>query len=52
MNYNSVISMGIVVLTGAWWFIHGSSNYPGPKLTSLYIDGVDPVNGSGSYEKK
>lgn len=40
MNYNSVILVGIVVLTTIWWFIHGRSKYPGPKLSTLYVDGV------------
>jgi choline transport protein len=39
MNWNSVILVGIVVLTGAWWFIHGSRKYPGPKVASLYLEG-------------
>ncbi len=32
MNYNSVILVGVAVLTAIWWFAHGLRNYPGPKL--------------------
>ena len=39
MNYNSVILVGVVVITTAWWFIHGRRKYPGPKLSNLYVDG-------------
>ena len=39
MNYNSVILVGVVVLTTAWWFIHGMRKYPGPKLSHLYVNG-------------
>lgn len=39
MNYNSVILVGIIVLTTAWWFIHARRKYPGPKLAGLYVDG-------------
>lgn len=37
MNYNSVILVGVVVLTGIWWVAYGIKNYPGPRLTHLYI---------------
>ena len=39
MNYNSVILVGVLVITTAWWFAHARQHYPGPKLTSLYVDG-------------
>ena len=39
MNYNSVILVGTVFVITVWWFIHGRTKYPGPKLWSLYIDG-------------
>lgn len=39
MNYNSVILVGVLVLTTAWWFINARANYPGPKLSNLYVDG-------------
>jgi len=42
MNYNSVILVGCVALTAAWWVIHGIRNYPGPKLAVIYLDGVEP----------
>ena len=46
MNYNSVILVGTVFVITVWWFIHGRTKYPGPKLWSLYIDGrvVDVPN--------
>jgi choline transport protein len=37
MNYNSVITVGVVVLTAAWWIIHARKNYPGPKVMTMYI---------------
>ncbi|CAK3985844.1 Choline transport [Lecanosticta acicola] len=40
MNYNSVILVGVVVLTIFWWIVHGLRKYPGPKLAQLYIEGV------------
>ena len=39
MNYNSVILVGVVIITTAWWFANARRHYPGPKLSSLYIDG-------------
>ena len=36
MNWNSVILVGIVVLTAFWWFVHGFNKYPGPKVGTLY----------------
>ncbi|KAF6220398.1 hypothetical protein HO133_002830 [Letharia lupina] len=39
MNYNSVILVGVLILTIAWWFIHARTKYPGPKLANLYVDG-------------
>lgn len=39
MNYNSVVLVGVLVLTTAWWFIHARAKYPGPKLSNLYADG-------------
>ena len=39
MNYNSVILVGVLLLTIVWWFIHARSKYPGPKLSNLYVDG-------------
>lgn len=37
MNYNSVILVGVVALTAAWWFIHARRHYPGPKVMNMYI---------------
>jgi hypothetical protein len=37
MNYNSVILVGVIFLTGLWWVVYGIKNYPGPRLTHLYI---------------
>ncbi|KAK5175376.1 uncharacterized protein LTR77_000515 [Saxophila tyrrhenica] len=37
MNWNSVILVGVVVLTVVWWFVHGLRKYPGPKAASLYV---------------
>lgn len=39
MNYNSVILVGVLALTTAWWFISARRNYPGPILTNMYVDG-------------
>ena len=36
MNWNSVILVGVVLLTAGWWLIDGK-NYPGPKVMSMYI---------------
>ncbi|KAI9654805.1 MAG: hypothetical protein M1821_005799 [Bathelium mastoideum] len=41
MNYNSVILVGVVVLTGFWWLVHGIRKYPGPKVAALYTDGAE-----------
>jgi len=40
MNWNSVILVGVLLLTTGWWFAHGLRKYPGPKLASLYIEGL------------
>lgn len=37
MNYNSVILVGVIALTAAWWFIHARKHYPGPKVMTMYI---------------
>ena len=39
MNYNSVILVGVVVLTSFWWVIHGLKKYPGPQIAHLLIEG-------------
>ena len=39
MNYNSVILVGVVLLTTIWWFAWARRNYPGPKLANLYVNG-------------
>lgn len=35
---NSVILVGVIVLTAFWWFVHGTRKYPGPKLAGLYLE--------------
>ena len=40
MNWNSVILVGIVLLTVVWWVVHGMRRYPGPKLATLYVDSM------------
>lgn len=56
MNYNSVILVGVVALTSIWWMVHGIRNYPGPRLTHLYIhEGVEqeiPVQSQSQSEEK
>ncbi|KAH8883852.1 amino acid transporter [Thozetella sp. PMI_491] len=37
MNYNSVILVGVLTLTTAWWLMHAVRHYPGPKVMTLYI---------------
>lgn len=32
MNYTSLITMGLGILVGIWWFAHGRENYVGPKI--------------------
>ncbi|CAJ2500247.1 Uu.00g031000.m01.CDS01 [Anthostomella pinea] len=52
MNYNSVILFGTVALSAAWWFIHATRHYPGPKVMQLYIhDDVAPLNSTSMFEK-
>lgn len=50
MNYNSVILVGVLFLTTAWWFIHGARKYSGPKLIHLY-DGGRVVDANEMIEK-
>jgi hypothetical protein len=40
MNYNSVILVGVVALTGLWWLVNAAEHYPGPRLMHLYISDV------------
>ncbi|KAK3716684.1 hypothetical protein LTR37_006314 [Vermiconidia calcicola] len=40
MNWNSVILVGILVVTGFWWMAHGLRKYPGPKVAGLYVKEV------------
>lgn len=46
MNYNSVIVVGTLALSGLWWLIHATRHYPGPRVMHLYIhdDEVPPTN--------
>ena len=39
MNYNSVILVGVLLITMMWWLVHARRKYPGPKLSGLYVDG-------------
>lgn len=43
MNYNSVILVGVVVITMAWWVVHARRSYPGPKVMGLYVVHDDQV---------
>ncbi|KAF2094154.1 choline transport protein [Rhizodiscina lignyota] len=36
MNYNSVILVGVITLTGIWWLAWGLKMYPGPKIATIY----------------
>ena len=38
MNYNSVILVGVVVLSAIWWFIYPIRNYEGPKLAAAFAE--------------
>lgn len=40
MNWNSVILVGVLVLTGIWWLAYGVKHYPGPKLAGVYTQNV------------
>ncbi|KAI0021094.1 amino acid transporter [Xylariomycetidae sp. FL0641] len=42
MNYNSVILVGVLALSGIWWCVHGTKKYPGPRVMQLYIHDEDP----------
>jgi hypothetical protein len=35
MNYNSVILVGVVVLTTFWWFVHAVRKYEGPNVAKM-----------------
>jgi choline transport protein len=35
MNYNSVILVGLGIVTTVWWFVHGKKRYPGPIVPYL-----------------
>ena len=52
MNYNSVILVGVLILTTLWWFVHARTKYPGPKLSQLYVDGKVVDVGHSSDENK
>jgi choline transport protein len=41
MNYNSVILVGVFVLTTFWWLVHGRTKYAGPKMMLLHTEGVN-----------
>lgn len=40
MNYNSVILVGVVMLTGLWWVFYAAKHYDAPKLTELHMNDV------------
>lgn len=40
MNYNSVILVGVVVLSAIWWFIYPIRNYEGPKAAKVYEEEI------------
>ncbi|KAI1267708.1 putative amino acid transporter [Xylariaceae sp. FL1019] len=53
MNYTSVILVGIVAVSVAWWFIHATRHYPGPKVMQLYIhDDSAPHSNTEFLEKQ
>lgn len=53
MNYNSVILVGILVITTIWWLVHARRNYPGPKLmVELSLDAGTVVDERLPREKK
>jgi hypothetical protein len=35
---NSVIFVGVLVVTGFWWAVHSRSHYSGPKLAAIYAN--------------
>ncbi|KAF2203341.1 amino acid transporter [Delitschia confertaspora ATCC 74209] len=41
MNYNSVILVGVTALTTFWWLVYGARNYPGPRMSHIYLEGVE-----------
>jgi len=53
MNYNAVILVGVVAITGIWWGLHAVRHYPGPKVMVMYIHddasavGIVTPTGSG-----
>ena len=58
MNYNSVILVGVVLVTAGWWFGYGRKKYPGPKILGVVLiegevaaaaasGGVGMVSGKG-----
>lgn len=38
MTGNSVIFVGVLVVTGFWWVAHSRSHYSGPKLAAIYAN--------------
>jgi choline transport protein len=53
MNYNSVILVGVIALTTIWWIVQGAKNYPGPRLTHLYIlegEAAEPAKAEAQAE--
>lgn len=37
MNYNSVIIVGIVIVTAVLWFTHAARHYKAPQLQVVFV---------------
>jgi hypothetical protein len=35
---NSVIFVGVLLVTGIWWLVHSRAHYSGPKLAAIYAN--------------
>lgn len=42
MNYSSVMTVGLMVIVGIWWLIHGRKNYEGPQqiINETLLEGI------------
>ena len=52
MNYNSVILVGVVLLTAVWWLVHGVRKYPGPKIAGIVLGEEEGIGGPMVDERK